>query len=214
MKGLRVSAGAFCVILDRPVDETVLIGPALALPFEFRRMVSWGYRGEIFWGAKMTKELARDNLAAAYAGVRPAMAANVETADKTVNMSVLGPDIHVTGNIEAIVDLHIEGKVTGDVRCATLVMGAESAVTGSIKADRVRVSGLVDGAIDTTDLAIESSARVKGDVTYSRIRIASGGVIEGSLTHRPLMAEDSSEEKRLKLVDPQPQPEPKALYYE
>lgn len=162
----------------------------------------------------MTKELAREGAAVAQGTVRPAVANTVDAGDKAANMSVLGPDIHVMGNIEAIVDLHIEGKVTGDVRCATLVMGAESAVTGSITADRVRVSGVVEGAIETTDLAIESSARVKGDVTYSRIRIASGGVIEGSLTHRPMAVEDSVEEKRLKLVDPQPQPEPKVLYYE
>lgn len=161
----------------------------------------------------MTKELAREGGAVAQGGPRPA-AAQTDAADKTANMSVLGPDIHVMGNIEAIVDLHIEGKVTGDVRCATLVMGAESAVMGSITADRVRVSGVVEGAIETTDLAIESSARVKGDVIYSRIRIASGGIIEGSLTHRPMIAEEGSEEKRLKLVDPQPQPEPKVLYYE
>lgn len=164
----------------------------------------------------MNKELTRENLMAMPGAVRANGAAAADPPEKTANMSVLGPDIHVLGNIEAVVDLHIEGKVVGDVRCATLVLGADSSVTGSICADRVRVSGTVEGAIETTDLAIEASARVKGDVTYSRLRIASGGVIEGNLTHRPMIVEENHDEKKLKLVDPQPQPQPeaKALYYE
>jgi cytoskeletal protein CcmA (bactofilin family) len=112
-------------------------------------------------------------------------------------MSVIGTDILVTGNIEAKVDLHIEGKVIGDVRCATLILGERSSVEGSIFAKRVRVAGSVDGAIETTDLAIESAARVKGDVSYSRLRIANGGVVEGTMKHVALPGEDG----KLKLVD-------------
>lgn len=164
----------------------------------------------------MNKEMARENVAAAHGAGRPVGAgtAGTESFEKTANMSVMGPDINVLGNIEAVVDLHIEGRVVGDVRCATLVLGTESVVTGSISADRVRVSGTVEGAIDTTDLAIEASARVKGDVTYSRIRIANGGVIEGNLTHRPMAVVENGDDKKLKLVDPQPQTETKAYYYE
>lgn len=111
-------------------------------------------------------------------------------------MSVIGADILVTGNIEAEVDLHIEGRVHGDVRCATLILGETSSIVGSIFAERVRVSGTVEGAINTTDLAVESSARVKGEVTYSRLRIGNGGIIEGTMIHKPL--EESS---GLKLVE-------------
>ena len=101
-------------------------------------------------------------------------------------LSVIGSGILVTGNIDADVDLHIEGKVVGDVRCATLILGERGAVTGNIFADRVRVSGAVEGGVETIDLAIEASARVKGDVTYSRLRIANGGVIAGTMIHRPV----------------------------
>jgi cytoskeletal protein CcmA (bactofilin family) len=111
-------------------------------------------------------------------------------------ISVIGSDILITGNIEAEVDLHIEGRVQGDVRCATLILGEQSSVIGSIYAQRVRVSGNVDGAIETTDLAIEGSAKVKGEVTYSRLRIANGGIIEGKMTHKPV-----DESARLKLVE-------------
>lgn len=98
-------------------------------------------------------------------------------------ISVIGTDILVTGNIEAEVDLHIEGRVVGDVRCATLILGEKSSIRGRIFANRVRVSGTVEGAIQTVELAIEAAARVKGNVIYSRLRVANGGVLDGRVRH-------------------------------
>jgi cytoskeletal protein CcmA (bactofilin family) len=127
---------------------------------------------------------------------------NVEHRDSVDKgqMSVIGADIVVTGNIEASVDLHIEGKVIGDVRCATLILGESSSVSGRIYANRVKVSGTVDGAIETKDLAVEASARVIGDITYERLRVANGGVMEGQVKRR-LVEETADEGSRLKLVE-------------
>lgn len=113
----------------------------------------------------------------------------------TGQISVIGADILVTGNIEAEVDLHIEGRVQGDVRCATLILGERSSVVGSVYAQRVRVSGTVEGAVETIDLAIEAGAEVKGDVTYSRLRIANGGIIAGKMTHVSIDDEKSAPTK-------------------
>ncbi len=123
-------------------------------------------------------------------------------------MSVIGADITITGNIEASVDLHIEGRVKGDVRCATLILGENSSVAGSIYADRVRVSGTVEGSVETRDLAIEATARVTGDILYSRLRVANGGIIEGSMKCRPV--EDDG--GRLKLVEPKSEPQVEAVF--
>lgn len=124
-------------------------------------------------------------------------------------MSIIGADILVTGDIEAEIDLHIEGRVLGNVRCATLILGERSSVTGNVVAERVRVSGAVEGGIETTDLAIEATARVKGDVTYSRLRIANGGIIQGTMTHKPL-----DEAAKLKLVAAEPEVAPKVHFIE
>lgn len=125
---------------------------------------------------------------------------NVDQRDRAERgqMSVIGADIIITGNIEASVDLHIEGRVHGDVRCATLILGESSSVNGKIFADRVRVSGAVDGAIETKDLAVEATARVTGDITYDRLRVANGGVVEGQMKRK---AVEESADSRLKLVD-------------
>lgn len=128
-------------------------------------------------------------------------------------MSVIGADIVVTGNIEASVDLLIEGRVNGDVRCSTLILGDNSVVSGSIYASRVRVSGTVEGSIETRDLAVEATARVSGDVTYERLRVANGGIVEGQMKHRPA-EEDPAEENRLKLVEAKPQAKTEKIFIE
>lgn len=123
-------------------------------------------------------------------------------------MSVIGADITITGNIEASVDLHIEGRVKGDVRCATLILGESSTVSGSIYADRVRVSGMVEGSVETKDLAIEATARVTGDIVYSRLRVANGGVIEGQMKCKP--SDEVVDTGKLKLVEPKADATPAA----
>lgn len=138
---------------------------------------------------------------------------NTSQSDKIdgPELSVIGAGITVTGNIEATVDLHVQGKVHGDVRCATLILGEKSIVKGSVYADRVRASGTVEGSIETKDLAVEATARVTGDVTYSRLRIANGGIVDGQMKHKS--AEDeNAEHNKLRLVEPEPMP--KAVYIE
>lgn len=106
----------------------------------------------------------------------------------------IGVEVTITGNIEATVDLHIEGSVVGDVRCQTLYLGEFSKISGSIHAARVRVAGIVEGGIEARDLAVEATARVTGDVTYGRLRVANGASLEGKLKcERP--AEPGTREK-------------------
>jgi cytoskeletal protein CcmA (bactofilin family) len=135
-----------------------------------------------------------------------------EVADE---LSIIGSGIRVTGNIEATDDLHLLGKVDGDVRCVTLILGEKSVIRGSVYAERVRAAGMVEGAIETKDLAVEATARLMGDVTYSRIRIANGGIIDGKMSYREI-EEEPSEAARLRLVEPvaPAKAEPKAVYIE
>ena len=109
-----------------------------------------------------------------------------EQAEATGQMSVIGADITVTGNIEASIDLHIEGRVIGDVRCATLILAEGSYVNGRIFAARAKISGTVQGGLQAKDLAVEATGRLTGDVTYQRIRIANGGVIEGKVKQKDI----------------------------
>lgn len=107
-----------------------------------------------------------------------------QTNARRGQFSVLGADILVTGDITATADLHIDGRVEGDVRCGSLVQGAESQIFGRVEAEDARLAGLVEGAVHVRRLIIERTARITGDVEYETLTVEQGGHIDGRLKHR------------------------------
>ena len=95
--------------------------------------------------------------------------------------SVIGPDVTIRGNVEASADLHVDGKVFGDIACAALVTGEGSTIDGEIVADSARLSGRVSGTIRAGELVILKAARIEGDVTYETLTIEQGAIVNGRL---------------------------------
>lgn len=125
----------------------------------------------------------------------PSNGSSAATGARHTPFSIIGGDVVVRGDIEASVDLHIDGRVDGDIACATLVQGAESRIKGNVSAKTTRIAGFVEGAIATDELVVESTARITGDVSYQTISIAAGGQVDGKLMHK-----DLSTQGDLKLV--------------
>lgn len=97
--------------------------------------------------------------------------------------SVIGPDVIVTGNVSATADLHVDGRIEGDVNCGSLAQGAESQIFGSVTAETARLAGAIEGTVRVKQLTIERSAKITGDVEYENITIENGGHIDGRLKH-------------------------------
>ena len=110
--------------------------------------------------------------------------ASTATGGRHTTFSILGADVIVTGNIAASVDLHIDGKVQGDLKCANLVQGESSEIKGSVFAETAKLAGMIDGSIEAKTLVIHASARITGDVTYESVTIEQGAHVDGKLTHR------------------------------
>ena len=125
---------------------------------------------------------------------RPALPTSA-TGGKSIPFSLIGGDVTITGDLSASVDLHVDGVVEGDIRCAALVQGPDSRIIGHVTAQSARLAGLVDGSIAAGELVGESSARITGDVVYERITIEPGSRIEGRFS--PKASEASAEIKLL-----------------
>ena len=79
--------------------------------------------------------------------------------------SVIGSDMVITGNVAATADLHIDGRVEGDIACGNFVQGNDSYIKGAVRAESAR------------------AARITGDVEYESIAIETGASIDGRLKH-------------------------------
>lgn len=113
--------------------------------------------------------------------------------------SVIGADVVISGNVNASAELHVEGRIEGDVDCAGLIQGAESHIVGGVTAETARIAGAIEGTVRVRQLTVERSARISGDVEYENITIENGGHIDGrmrrigatTVTATPLIASEA-----------------------
>lgn len=115
---------------------------------------------------------------------QPIARGTLEAVSQGATFSVLAADLVVKGNVTAQADLHIDGRIEGDITCASLVQGESSEVHGEIRADAARLAGVVRGAITVGDLVVVRTARIHGDVHYDTITIEHGAVVDGRLGQR------------------------------
>jgi cytoskeletal protein CcmA (bactofilin family) len=142
---------------------------------------------------------------------RPAMPlTNGNNNGRRGMFSVIGADVVISGSIRASAELHVEGRIEGDVDCAGLIQGAESQIIGGVTAESARIAGAIEGAVRVRQLTVERTARITGDVEYENITIENGGHIDGrmrrigatTVTITPLIGSDAPRAPLATTVEP------------
>lgn len=98
--------------------------------------------------------------------------------------SVFGSDIRIKGDVTASADLHVDGKIEGDVSCTALVQGESGEIVGAVRAETARLSGTVRGTINVRELVVLKTARIHGDVHYDALTIEQGAQVDGRFAPR------------------------------
>src|SRR5690606_38648286 len=62
-------------------------------------------------------------------------------------VSVIGPELVVTGNLESTGELQIHGDVEGDVYAARILVSEQARVAGELVADEIIIAGIVQGSV-------------------------------------------------------------------
>ncbi len=98
-------------------------------------------------------------------------------------LSIISTGTIVSGDVECLGVLRVDGQLNGNVRNARqVVLSHEGAITGDISADEVVLGGVVDGAVTAAGrLELQSTAVVNGDITTKSIVVMEGARINGSL---------------------------------
>ena len=112
-------------------------------------------------------------------------------------MSIIGTEVIISGDLATDAQLHVDGRIDGNVRCAQLIQGAEGIIAGNIVADEARLAGTVEGTVSAATLTVEASARILGDIAYDTIAIEAGARIEGRLARRSALAPDDESQPQL-----------------
>ena len=118
---------------------------------------------------------------------KPAPEARPTTANPMASsstFSVIGSDITIKGDISASADLHVDGRIEGDISCSSLVQGEGSEIVGTISSETARLAGTIKGSISARELTVLKTARIEGDVQYDALTIEQGAEVEGRFSHR------------------------------
>jgi len=108
----------------------------------------------------------------------------------TPGLSFIGPELVVNGDVATDAQLHVDGRIDGNVKCAQLIQGIAGTIAGNIDADEARLAGTVEGTVVARTLIVEASARIMGDVAYETVSIDAGAQIEGRLARRAALGLD------------------------
>ena len=106
----------------------------------------------------------------------------------TNQAAVIGPSIHIVGDLKGDEDLIIEGEVHGTVnlRSHALTIGGKGQVKADVYAHSIRVEGRMEGDLYAAERAvITKTAEVRGNITAPRVSLEDGARFRGSIEMDP-----------------------------
>jgi cytoskeletal protein CcmA (bactofilin family) len=100
----------------------------------------------------------------------------------SLNSIVQGTDIE--GTVKANSDIRIDGSIKGKLFCdAKVIIGPTGKVSGEIRCQNAVIEGSFDGTISVKELLnIRETAKIEGDISYGKLIVQPGGVIDGTIS--------------------------------
>ncbi len=101
-------------------------------------------------------------------------------ADKKVlHPSIISRGLTVTGDLVSDGEVQVDGRVQGDVQCASLVIGITGEVMGEVRTANLRLHGQLTGQVHADSVFLAATARMIGDVHHQSLAIEPGAFLQG-----------------------------------
>ncbi len=94
-------------------------------------------------------------------------------------VSTIGPDLKIVGNLVCSGELHIEGRVEGDIESRIIAVKPGAQIDGGLSAESITVGGEVIGQVRAPTVNVSGTARLLGDVLHRTLAVESGAHLEG-----------------------------------
>lgn len=101
--------------------------------------------------------------------------------DTKQRRSVLHDGIVIKGDWQSDGIVEFGGAITGDLTVDVLIVTSTGTVEGNVRARSVTVEGQLNGTIAAIEVALSSTAIVKGEIEAKGIQIDFGAQVEGRL---------------------------------
>jgi cytoskeletal protein CcmA (bactofilin family) len=134
------------------------------------------------------------------------------SAPSSRDAAVIGPSIHIDGDVRGEEDLLIEGEVSGTVNLKnnSLTIGPNGKVHADVYAHSIYVDGLCEGDLFGSErVNVRKSATVRGNITSPRVSLEDGAKFKGAIEMDPQAGQNRGMQQ--KSAAPQPQAAPKPV---
>ena len=95
--------------------------------------------------------------------------------------SVVDKFLTMKGDLESDGDIHVKGKILGNIRCRLLIIEVDALVEGGVEAEEVIVRGNTKGTIQADRVRLEKTANVDSEISHRIFSAEEGARIKGSL---------------------------------
>jgi cytoskeletal protein CcmA (bactofilin family) len=126
--------------------------------------------------ARVQPSLAANDQPSAFPA-RPFLAA--QRNQERAAMSVIGPDLIITGNLISKGEVQVDGTVQGDIHGSHIIVGQNANISGGIVAEEVVIRGHVMGSVRGKRVMLQASGQVEGDIYHNALSIEQGAMFEG-----------------------------------
>lgn len=119
---------------------------------------------------------------------RPESSPPRSSAPSSREAAVIGPSIHIDGDVRGEEDLLIEGEVSGTVNLKnnSLTIGPNGKVHADVYAHSIYVDGLCEGDLFGSErVNVRKSATVRGNITSPRVSLEDGAKFKGAIEMDP-----------------------------
>lgn len=130
------------------------------------------------------------------------------SAPSSRDAAVIGPSIHIDGDVRGEEDLLIEGEVSGTVNLKnnSLTIGPNGKVHADVYAHSIYVDGILEGdLIGSERVNIRKSATVRGNITSPRVSLEDGAKFKGAIEMDPQAGQNVNRMAQQKSAPPPPQ---------
>jgi cytoskeletal protein CcmA (bactofilin family) len=112
--------------------------------------------------------------------------------------SIVSADMAIQGAVNSAGDVHVDGRVDGDVRSVGLVIGEHAEIRGEIFAEDLTVRGTVIGRIHARKVLLAATSHVEGDILHEALTVEAGAFFEGNCRHsdNPLGSGTQAEDRQ------------------
>ncbi len=124
--------------------------------------------------------------------------------------SIISAELIVRGTLVSAGDIQIDGKVDGDVRANSLVIGDKAILVGDVYAEEAVVRGRVEGSIRARKVQLCATCHVEGNILHEALQVEIGAFFEGNCRHSDNPLADAPNGAERKAAVPPPPPPPQA----